>query len=146
MLSEFSAQDTVALLAMSCLVAAPTYIVIMGLIYLLQRWWAYATISEVGDSWIIKVLIKVSFHKRELFEFKNFWGDEISELRTISPFGNVYDDDETFVIKCGTVFALLPSIIFLTIYFWEAALILVVLALLTKLSRVVITVKRKLQD
>ena len=146
MLSEFSAQDTVALLAMSCLVAAPTYIVIMGLIYLLQRWWAYATISEVGDSWIIKVLIKVSFHKRELFEFKNFWGDEISELRTISPFGNVYDDDETFVIKCGTVFALLPSIIFLTIYFWEAALILVVLALLTKLSRVVITVRRKLQD
>lgn len=53
-------------------------------------------------------------------------------------------DDEGFVIKCGIVFALLPLITFLTIYFWEAALILVVLALLTKISRMVVTVKRKL--
>jgi len=67
------------------------------------------------------------------------------KYKGISPFGKKKCIKD-LAYGTATVLVFIPTLVYLAITFWEVTLILGVLALLTKLSRVVITVKRKLES
>ena len=122
------------------------FLVATILIPLLQKWWSYATMTKVVNSWGVYLMVKTSFHKFKDKKVKNhFRNEERTETVIVDPFGKEKEYD-TLWLHCMAGSFFLPVILFLGLYFWEIALILGVLALLTKVSRMVITVKRKLES
>ena len=144
MFEMYDAETLVMTVIAAGLVSGGVFLVSSLLIPLLQKWWSYATMTDREDSWGIKVMVKLSFHKFKNKQVKGYWGSEDkTETVIVSPFGKAKEYDDLW-IQCMFGSFLLPAIILSGLYFWEVTLILGVLALLTKLSRVVITVKRKL--
>ncbi len=106
-------------------------------IYIAQKWWCYATITKTEIPWNYLILGKISLHKIK-YKPRLFFAYE-----AISPFGKKKDIEE-LTFEVATVIFCIPTVVYLGVNFWEVTLILGVLVLLTKLSRLVITVKRKL--